>query len=443
MMPALIDHLWQSTLFCAAVWLITLTLRANGAALRHGLWMLASIKFLVPFSALYTVGVAAGLPAPVETQPTFFNAAMEAATPVMSPAIALRGAPEDPASLAYLVAALWFAGAAFLAVRWLRGWYAAASLTRATRPAPDSPPDVRVTDADIEPSVARVFNPVVLLPAALLRRLNPSQLNAVLAHEHEHIARNDNLKAHVHRLVETLFWFHPLVWWIGRRLVEERERACDEAVLERGHDAAEYAEGILAVCRHCCAAARPGQAMSALSGDLTTRIRQILTSAPPASVGLTKAAVLATCMMFAATVPLFAGAVDGSAHRRSALTHNARLLDDAIVYVSASSAPGGRRFVGAEAGAVVVRNSSLRELVALAYDVRLVEVTGGGEWLDEGRYDIRAVVAGTVSDPEDFEPLAMRGLVNKLLASRFDLEIRVNQRCQEPCRQAGNTDTDL
>jgi bla regulator protein BlaR1 len=436
MIGALLDHLWQSTLFCAAVWLITLTLRHNGAAIRHQLWMLASLKFLVPFSALYAMGVMAGLPSPVESQPTFLNAAREAVSPVMSPVITLRAAPEFAAALAYLALAAWFAGAAFLARRWLRGWHAANSLTRATRPAPDSSPDVRVTDAEVEPSVARVFHPVVLLPAALLRRLTTTQLRAVLAHEHEHIARNDNFKAHVHRLVETLFWFHPLVWWIGRRLLEERELACDEAVLERGHDPGEYAAGILAVCRHCCASPQagmqPGHSMSALSGDLTARIRNILNAAPPAAIGVVKSMGLTASVAIALSAPLFAGVVDGDVHRREVIIHNARLLDDAVIHVSASSISIGRGYIGAESNAVIVHNSSLRELVALAYDVRPAQITGGGDWLDDRRYDIRAVVPGVVNEPEEFDPLAMRGLVNKLLASRFDLEIQVHSRKLDP-----------
>jgi bla regulator protein BlaR1 len=436
MIGALLDHLWQSTLFCAAVWLITLTLRHNGAAIRHQLWMLASLKFLVPFSALYAIGAMAGLPSPVESQPTFLNAAREAVSPVMSPVITLRAAPEFAATFASLAGAAWFSGAAFLALRWLRGWHAANSLTRATRPAPDSSPDVRVTDAEVEPSVARVFHPVVLLPAALLRRLTTTQLRAVLAHEHEHIARNDNLKAHVHRLVETLFWFHPLVWWIGRRLLEERELACDEAVLERGHDPGEYAAGILAVCRHCCgsqhAGMQPGHTMSALSGDLTARIRNILNAAPPAAIGIVKSIGLTASVAFSLSVPLFAGVVDGDVHRREVIIHNARLLDDAVIYVSASNAPFRRGSIGAEPNAVIVRNSSLRELVALAYDVRPSQISGGGEWLDDRRYDIRAVVPDAMNEPEEFDPLAMRGLVSKLLASRFDLQIHVHSRQIDP-----------
>lgn len=50
-------------------------------------------------------------------------------------------------------------------------------------------------------------------------------------------------------LVESIFWFHPLVWWLGARLVEERERACDETVLERGANPRGYAQAILKVCQ--------------------------------------------------------------------------------------------------------------------------------------------------------------------------------------------------
>ena len=49
---ALVDHLWQSTLFAVLVWLATMALRSNGARVRFWLWTAASIKFLVPLSML-------------------------------------------------------------------------------------------------------------------------------------------------------------------------------------------------------------------------------------------------------------------------------------------------------------------------------------------------------------------------------------------------------
>src|SRR3984885_11004776 len=53
---ALGNHLWQSTLFAATVWILTLALRKNEARVRHRLWLAASLKFLIPFSALISLG---------------------------------------------------------------------------------------------------------------------------------------------------------------------------------------------------------------------------------------------------------------------------------------------------------------------------------------------------------------------------------------------------
>ncbi|HTU64624.1 MAG TPA: M56 family metallopeptidase [Steroidobacteraceae bacterium] len=431
MISALLDHLWQSTLFGGGAWLLTLALRGNAAAVRHGLWVAAAVKFLVPFSALFALGAVFGFATPVDASPPMLSVA-EVATPVISPAFSLHEAARDPAPvLLGGLLAVWLTGAVVVAVRWARAWRAAERITSAARRVPGSPADVRIVDADVEPAVARVFRPVVLLPAALLAKLSPPQLDAIVAHERAHIARRDNLSAHLQRLVETVFWFHPLVWWIGRQQVDERERACDESVIEQGHDGAAYAEGILAVCRHSFAATRCAATASALSGDLTLRIRGILGGARPRALGVLKAAALSVASIAVAAGPLAAGAVDDAARRRESLAHDVRLLDSAVIYVA--PAGGGRAGVGAEANVVHVRNSSLRELVAAAYDVHLWNVTGGGDWLDSPRYEFRAELPGVLADPDDFDPRALRGVVNKLLASRFDLGLYVNRQCQVRC----------
>jgi hypothetical protein len=321
---------------------------------------------------------------------------------------------------------VWALVSLVLAWRWLRGWRAAELLSRAARPAPGALPDARITDADIEPAVARVFHPVVLLPSALLGRLSAAQLAAVMAHEREHIARRDNLKAHVHRLVETLFWFHPLVWFIGRRLMEERERACDEAVIERGHDPGDYAAGILAVCRHC-AAAHSRHAMAALAGDLTARVRAILGNRSPAALGFIKAFALSIGTLLVATLPIASGAMDGAARSQQLAAVNSRVLWDADVEVRPLERSGGAAVrVSASEHEVTIRNTSLRELIAIAYGVQPGQVLGGGSWMDSARYDIRARVHGGIREPADFHPFALRGLVDRLVASRFDLEIHAN-----------------
>jgi len=435
MIAALVNHLWQSTLFCCGAWLITLALRANSASLRHWIWLLASVKFLVPFSLLFLIGSLIGLPAAriADEQPVMLGDALQSASLLVSPTGALR-AIEASGSSVLLVALLaaWLGGALFVAVRWTLAWRAANFLARAARPAPGAPADARITDADIEPAVARVFRPVVLLPAALLGRLSAPQMDAVLAHEQEHIERNDNLKANLHRLVETLFWFYPMVWWIGRQMLEERERACDERVLESGHAGADYAAGILAVCQHC----RPGQFVSAAatSGDLTRRVRYILGSARPKSVGLVKTLCLMGATILTTAAPLFAGAVVEGAHRQELFVVNSRALDAAELTIQpASGRNADPQRVIAGGNEVVIRDTSLRDLIAIAYGVDRWRVVGGPDWLDSPRYDMRVVTQSAVADPENLDMLALRKPVTRLLASRFGLAIQVNRSCQAPC----------
>jgi beta-lactamase regulating signal transducer with metallopeptidase domain len=435
MISGLINHLWQSTLFCGGAWLITQALRANSASLRHWVWLLASLKFLVPFSFLFYVGSFIGLPVTrtADIQPLMLGEALQGAALLVSPTDALRATPSGAVSVVLIVLlAVWVGGALVVGARWFLAWYAAESLVRAARPAPGALADARITDADIEPAVARVFHPVVLLPSALLGRLTPSEADAVLAHEREHIARNDNLKDAVHRLTETLFWFHPAVWWIGRQMIEERERACDEAVLAYGHDGGEYASGILAVCRHCSTSAMA--TATATSGNLTQRVRYILGDGRPAAVGAVKALALMVATIAATTLPMIAGAVDGTAHRLELLATNSRALGMAEFTISpAAIDAGGRHRIIAGREGVLIRNTSLRDLIALAYGVERWQVKGNWQWLDSLRYDIRAVTRDPVSEPEELDPYALRELTTKLLATRFDLEIHVNRQCQAPC----------
>jgi hypothetical protein len=85
----------------------------------------------------------------------------------------------------------------------------------------------------------------LLWPEGIVRHMDDAHLESVLAHEVCHVRRRDNLTSAIHMLVEALFWFHPVVWWMERQLVKERECACDEAVLQLGNEAAVYAESIL------------------------------------------------------------------------------------------------------------------------------------------------------------------------------------------------------
>src|SRR5690606_8236212 len=169
----------------------------------------------------------------------------------------------------------------------------AALVGRAT-PAPQAPGaalPVRYSNARIEPALVGIRRPVLLLPTDVETRLSPAQLEAVIAHEVCHWRRRDNLTGALHMLIEALFWFCPLVWWIGARLVEERERACDEAVVAAGHDRRTYAEAILGVAE--LRAASPLKCAAGVGGvGLKGRITAVMRSQTMKRLGLRKKLLL-------------------------------------------------------------------------------------------------------------------------------------------------------
>ncbi|HEY6304080.1 MAG TPA: M56 family metallopeptidase, partial [Terriglobales bacterium] len=131
---------------------------------------------------------------------------------------------------------------------WWWRWRQVRSVLRAASPAPlNLPIPVLSSPAHLEPGVFGVFRPFLLLPEGLGEHLAPEQFEAIVAHELCHVRRRDNLSSAIHMMVEALFWFDPVVWWIRVRLIEERERACDEAVLRMGCDPQDYAQGIVTV----------------------------------------------------------------------------------------------------------------------------------------------------------------------------------------------------
>ncbi len=250
---ALANHLWQSTLFAGVAGLLTLALRDNHARVRHWVWLAASCKFLIPLSALIAVGGhIPWRPAPETTQSNVAILMDNVSQPFAAPAISSRRVPM-PLTPDRLPEVLWLGWAfGFLGISgaWRIRWRRIRDAARAGSLLPLEIPMQAISSPTlVEPAVFGIVRPVLLLPEGIFDRLTPAQLEAIVAHELCHVRHRDNLIAAMHMFVETVFWFHPLVWWVGKRMVEERERACDEEVLRLGSEPRAYAEGILNVCK--------------------------------------------------------------------------------------------------------------------------------------------------------------------------------------------------
>jgi beta-lactamase regulating signal transducer with metallopeptidase domain len=153
-------------------------------------------------------------------------------------------------------------------------------------------------------------DPIIALPAWTIERLDPQSLDLIVLHEHAHVERGDDRDLLVQSTIEALFCWHPAVTWIGRRLDEERERACDDAVVLRTGRAAPYARCLVDVAARGVASPglRLASAVGRARGRLTTRIERLLATSSSVrvdvrpssvSVGSLALAVIATISVVA------------------------------------------------------------------------------------------------------------------------------------------------
>jgi TonB family protein len=185
--------------------------------------------------------------------------------------------------------AIWASGCAAVMLRFLIGCGTVMRLRRSAAPL-----DSGILTADVSvPMVAGLFRPAILLPrsAALWPE---SQRKAAIEHELAHLQRGDlwaNFAAVVARAV---YWFHPLVWVLARRMRIEQEYACDDAVLQTGFDSAAYAEALLETARSAIAFPLLGCRMADRAG-VRQRIARVLVwrerTAPPSAFRFSNAAL--------------------------------------------------------------------------------------------------------------------------------------------------------
>lgn len=167
------------------------------------------------------------------------------------------------------VALLYYTGVVCLLLRLLRGTWGSLRLRRSARELADrnlvvrireqakrlgmqSVPMPRWSERISVPVVVGFVRPLILLPASAATGLSADQLVAVIAHELAHIRRYDLIVNMLQRVIETLLFFHPAVWWISRKAASEREVACDEMVIAAGVARPQYADALLRMAEVAC-----------------------------------------------------------------------------------------------------------------------------------------------------------------------------------------------
>lgn len=452
--PSLGNHLWQTTTFAALAALLSFVLRRNHARTRYWLWLAASVKFLVPFSLLAAFGrylpwsgVSAG------TQAELYFAVEQISEPFTRPAMLVLprtppspASPSMPALFPALLLAAWLCGFTVVILMWHTRWRQTSLLAREAKPLGGGrevemlrrlersaeirkPIEIRLSRGSLEPGIFGVTRPVLIWPAGISDRLDNAQLEAVLAHELGHVRRRDNLTAAIHMLVEAIFWVHPLVWWLGARLVEERERACDEDVLAFGSERRVYAESILKTCEFCLES--PLACMSGVTGaDLQKRSAHIMTEGLVRRLDVRRKMLLGVVGLAAVLVPVVSGLPDAAQTRIQAQVEAPTV--NALGYDVASIKPnksGGNltRMMFTPDGLSVTGGPPMM-LIMSAYGVNPRQISGEPEWLTSERYDIEAKMDPATADElsklsEDQRKAARERMLQVLLTERFKLKV--------------------
>jgi beta-lactamase regulating signal transducer with metallopeptidase domain len=267
---------WQLALLTALVAAVTWLLRRGSPRLRHALWLLVLVKAMLPpsLAAPWGIGEWGVAPAMAELERNGVAwTAISATTPVDAKATEVAIAVERNASAINAdgsrlvidkLLAFWTLGALLLfGVVAMRYWRLRRAIGR-MEAVDEGPlrielerlaiargsrrvPDLYLSAANGSPFLIGTLRPAIVLPAAM-RSWSAEEIRAVLLHELMHWRRRDPWIGWLQAAVQALFWFHPCVWLANRQIRQEREAACDAAVLDGGGVAPQaYGETLLKI----------------------------------------------------------------------------------------------------------------------------------------------------------------------------------------------------
>ncbi len=219
-----------------------------------------------------------------------------------------------------VILAVWLAGMLVLSIRPLIGWRATRSLrSRGRSSVSDSIAAatkrvaerlgvrrvIEVAQSSLVevPTMIGWLKPLVLLPASAVSGLSVQQLEAVIAHELAHVRRHDYLVNLFQLLMETVFFYHPAVWWVSHRMRVEREECCDDIAVHMTGDRVGYAKLLVWLEESRDPTARQTLAMSADGGSLLNRVHRLL-STPTETTGIGPL-VIATVLTFVVVTGVF------------------------------------------------------------------------------------------------------------------------------------------
>ena len=262
MNSVLMEHLWQSTLFGILACLLILLFRNGSSWSRHFIAWVALIKFLIPLSFF-----AGWIPYSLQwsgfwQQLPFGNSDSQ---DTLAPTEDVFIADLDVSHLAhasdfpwgYLALFAWLSGFLILftrrCIQYLRykrsiahnsspanaGWQKLAQSILGTHEL--TPPKIVISsDNELHAGVFGLVHTTIVIPEKIDEAFDPSDREAFLRHELQHVIKKDNLWLFLQKCIRDLLWFHPLAYWLDRQISNEREIMRDEEVLQKTKNITSY-----------------------------------------------------------------------------------------------------------------------------------------------------------------------------------------------------------
>ncbi len=431
---ALVDFLWQGALVGALLWLALVVLRRRSPTVRYAVSCLALATLMVlPLLTMATLWSWTA----VERGAAADAAASPAATAMPQTMLPIWLVSDSPRIVWLEVVQLWALpiwsfGVLLLSIRLVWAYrhsftirrgepcadeHVLAMVTELARQIGVTKP-VRVLMSSLAngPGIVGWLRPVMLLPPAAALGLTPQQLEAVIAHELAHIKRHDSLVNLFQVVAETVFFYHPVVWWTSKQIRIERELCCDDVAVRANGDPIAYARALTTLARQQLEA--PVLTMAATGGSLLHRVQRLVGGTthdytPTRAPGLIVASLAIACVLLNLDwLQAFDQAQPQQQLRFDVASIKANRSNDGLVTLSGQ---GGR---------LRAYGMSLRSLIQYAYQVQEFQIDGGPEWLNAERFDITATMPdGVAPAPAAGGPTAQQLMLRTLLEERFGLAV--------------------
>ena len=246
---ALLHSVWQGFFAAAIVYTLRASIKSPGASLRYSFQLMCLIACFVAFIVTFSLYAASGLSGTATTSvTTSFTEIIQLGKLTLAPtneAVSTASYTEILQKSSPLIGAVWVLGFIIVSLRCAISFQMTQALRKSGLSAAPAHWDNRfrtlalnaglprmaelfISDRVSGPLTLGFFKPIVLVPASFFTQLPKDQIEAVLLHEIAHIRRHDYLLNILQTAIKSVFFYHPGIHYISRRINEDREYACDD-----------------------------------------------------------------------------------------------------------------------------------------------------------------------------------------------------------------------